>query len=82
MERLWLANLAPEATDDDVRELVGRYAPDVEIAGIQHLPGDGSRPAVLITFTGKKFDTLGKLKLRLDGLFWKGRRLACSTTVL
>ncbi len=82
MEKLWLANLDPAVADDDIRALVGRYAPDIELAGIQRVEGDGSRPAVLLTFTGKKIDSLGKLKLRLDGLFWKGRRLSCSTTVL
>ena len=82
MEKLWLANLDPAAGDDDIRSLVGRYAPDLELAGIQRIEGDGSRPAVLLTFTGKKIDSLGKLKLRLDGLYWKGRHLTCSTTVL
>jgi hypothetical protein len=32
-----------------------------------------------MTITGKKFDTLGKLALRLNGMYWKGRSLSCST---
>ena len=47
--------------------------------GVQRVDGDGSRPAALVTITGKKLDTLGKLALRLNGMYWKGRPLGCST---
>jgi hypothetical protein len=39
------------------------------------------RPAALVSFQHKSFDSLGKLALRLNGLYWKERRLACSTTI-
>ena len=81
MERLWLANIEPGTTDDELKEFVKKYAPDLECSEIQRMDGDGSRPAALMSFTNKKFDSLGKLKIRLDGLYWKGRKLACSTTV-
>lgn len=79
MERLWLANIAPETTDDELRELVKKYAPDIECTVVQRIDGDGSRPGALMTFTGKKFDSLGKLSLRLNGMYWKGRRLVADT---
>jgi hypothetical protein len=79
MERLWLANIAPGTSDDEIRELMKKYAPDLECSEIQRVEGDGSRPAALIDFKGKKFDSLGKLSLRLNGMFWKGRALTCST---
>ncbi len=80
MERLWIANIAPGTTDEELKELVRKYTADeVECAEIQRVDGDGSRPAALMTFTGKKFDTLGKLALRLNGMYWKGRSLSCST---
>ncbi len=80
MERLWIANIAPGTTDDEIKALVAKYSRDpVECAEIQHVEGDGSRPAVLMTLTGKKFDTLGNLSLRLNGMFWKGRTLSAST---
>jgi len=80
MERLWIANIAPGTTDDEIKALVAKYSRDpVECAEIQHVDGDGSRPAALITITGKKFDTLGNLSLRLNGMFWKGRTLTAST---
>jgi hypothetical protein len=82
MQKLWIANVAPDTTDDELKALVARYAPDVECTSIQRVEGDGSRPAVMMEFTGKKFDTLGRLQLRLDGLYWNGRTLACSTTAL
>ena len=82
MERLWLANLAPNTTDDELKALCGRYAPDLECVDIKREDGDGSRPAAILSFTGKSIDSLAKLKRRLDGLYWKERRLACSTTVL
>lgn len=81
MERLWLANIAPGTTDDELKALVKKYSPDIECAEIQREDGDGSRPGALMTFTGKKFDSLGKLALRLNGMYWKGRRLTCSTMI-
>jgi hypothetical protein len=82
MERLWLANIESGTTDDELRSLFRKYAPDLECTGIQRAEGSGSRPAAMVTFAAKRFDTLGKLRLRLDGMYWKGRKLACSTTIL
>ena len=79
MERLWLANIAPGTTDDELKDLVAKYAPDLECTGISHAEGSGARPAVLMSFGNKKFDSLGKLALRLNGMYWKERRLTCST---
>jgi hypothetical protein len=81
MERLWLANIAPGTTDDEIRDLMKKYAPDIECSEIKRVDGDGSRPAAMIAFTGKKFDSLGKLALRLNGMYWKGRPLLSSTMI-
>jgi hypothetical protein len=81
MERLWIANIAPGTTDDEIRELVKKYAPDIECSEIKRVDGDGSRPAAMVSFTGKKFDSLGKLSLRLNGMYWKGRPLVSSTMI-
>ena len=82
MERLWIANIAPGTSDDEIKALVAKYSHDpMECIGLERVEGDGSRPAVLMTFTGKKFDTLGNLALRLNGMYWKGRALGCSTTL-
>ena len=81
MERLWIANIAPGTTDDELKELVKKYSPELECTEIQREEGTGSRPAALMSFGNKKFDSLGKLALRLNGMFWKGRTLSCSTTI-
>jgi len=81
MERLWLANIAPGTTDDEIKDLVKKYAPGLECSEIQPVEGTGSRPAALMTFPNKRFDSLGKLALRLNGMYWKKRALACSTTI-
>ena len=81
MERLWIANIAPGTTDEELKELVKRYAPDLECSEIQRVEGTGSRPAAMMTFTNKRFDSLGKLSLRLNGMFWKERTLSGSTTI-
>jgi len=81
MERLWLVNIAPGTTDDEIKDLVKKYAPGLECSEIQRVEGTGSRPAALMTFPNKRFDSLGKLALRLNGMYWKKRALACSTTI-
>ena len=79
MEQLQIANIAPGTTDDELRELCEKYAPDLECTEIQREAGAGSRPAALLSFSDKKFDSLGKLKLRLTGMHWKERTRTCST---
>jgi len=79
MERLWIANITPGTTDDELKELVKKYAPELECTEIQREEGTGSRPAALMSFSNKKFDSLGKLALRLNGMYWKERSLTCST---
>ena len=80
MERLWIVNIAPGTTEDELKAFVTKYTSDpIECTEIERVDGDGSRPAALVTITGKKLDTLGKLALRLNGMYWKGRPLGCST---
>ena len=81
MERLWIANIAPGTSDDEVKALVKKYAPDLECSEIQRVEGTGSRPAAMMSFSNRKFDSLGKLALRLNGMYWKERALSCSTVI-
>jgi len=80
MIKLWLANVAPEATDDDIRALIGTYAPGVECTDVQREEGDGSRPVAFVSVPGATRDALDKACSRLNGMFWKGRTLSCTTT--
>jgi hypothetical protein len=77
--KLWIGNIAPETTDDEVRELVGKYAPGLEIGAIQRVPGDGSRPAVSISFADTPFGAVEAIAMRLHRMHWKGRELFAQT---
>jgi RNA recognition motif. (a.k.a. RRM, RBD, or RNP domain) len=78
--KLWIANLAPGTTDDEIRAFVKKYGPELECTRIERVEGDGSRPAAVLEFTGSS-EALGKLNLRLSGLYWKGRALMSSMAI-
>jgi RNA recognition motif-containing protein len=71
--RLWIGNIAPGTSDDELRDFVSRYGIST-VASIEHIPGDGSRPAVVLEVDATP-DTLMKVTQRLDGVQWKGRSL-------
>ncbi|HKA40621.1 MAG TPA: RNA-binding protein [Burkholderiales bacterium] len=73
--RLWVGNLSPGTTDEDLSALLQKYGlpPCTAILNVQ---GDGSRPGALVTFTGVASEALYKAALLLDGLYWKQRSLA------
>jgi RNA recognition motif-containing protein len=77
--RLWIGNMAPGTTDDEVRALLKKYAPDLECVGIERVEGTGTHPAVIAEFTGGTTMMLSNLALRLNGMYWKGRSLNCNT---
>jgi RNA recognition motif-containing protein len=78
--KLWIANIAPGTSDDELREFVKKYGPELECTRIQREDGDGSRPAAGLEFTGTS-KALGNLCLRLNGMYWKGRELTCATAM-
>lgn len=47
--KLWIGNIAPGTPDEEVREFVKKYAPDLECTKIQRVEGDGSRTARAVT---------------------------------
>jgi len=77
--KLWIGNIAPGTTDDEVREFVGKYAPQLEIKEIQRVEGDGSRPAASIEFVDTPYGSVEKISMRLHGMHWKGRELFVQT---
>jgi hypothetical protein len=81
MSRLWLINVPAEATDDELRELAQKYAPQLECVLLQREPGDGTRPAALMMFEGGQLGDVERLAERLNGLFWKESKLGCTTLV-
>ena len=77
--RLWIGNMAPGTTDDEIKALVGKYGPSLEYGDVERVEGTGTHPAAIIAFTGGTSAELGNLALRLNGMYWKGRSLNCNT---
>jgi len=72
--RLWVGNLSPETTDEDLSALLQKYGLP-PCTAILKVEGDGSRPGALVTFAGVESEALYKVAFRLDGLYWKQRSL-------
>jgi len=77
--KLWIGNIAPETTDEEIREFVRKYAPDLECTTIQRVEGDGSRPAATLEFADTPYGSVEKISMRLHGMHWKGRELFVQT---
>ena len=74
MTRLMLGNLEPGTSDDEIRAFLEKYGfPAAD--EIEHAEGDGTRPAVVVTFQGADPAALTKLQQRIHNLYWKRRKL-------
>ncbi len=78
--KLWIANIEPGTTDEEIVAFAKKYGPSLECVKIQRVEGDGSRPAAVLEFTGTSV-ALGNLNLRINGMYWKGRPLTCSLSM-
>jgi hypothetical protein len=77
MAGLLIGNVDSSATDDDLRDLLARHGfPPWD--AIEHMPGDGSRPAVLVTYEDAPAEALRILQPKLHELFWKNHKLNVS----
>ncbi len=77
-QQLWIGNLPPEATDDEVVELVKKYS-GCQSRIAQHVPGTGTRPAVVVEFAADAMsDKVEMLALRLAGMHWRGHTLTAA----
>ncbi|MDF3889055.1 RNA-binding protein [Cupriavidus basilensis] len=75
MSLLLLGNIDSATTDDEIREFLVKYGfPPFD--EIEHVPGDGTRPAVMLTFHSLEPDALRKLQPRIQHMFWKGHNLS------
>ena len=77
--KLWIGNIAPGTSDDEIREFLKKFAPDLECRKIQRVEGDGSRPAASIEFVDTPYGLVEKVSMRLHGMHWKGRELFVQT---
>jgi hypothetical protein len=75
--KLWMGNIAPDTRDEEITELVKKYAPELTCKNVQRVEGTGSRPGAILELTGGELGALEKLSLRLNGVFWKKRELVC-----
>ena len=74
MTRLLLGNLEPGTTDDEIRDFLVKYGfPPFD--AIEHQPGDGSRPSVLLSFAATDPTALDNLQQRVHDVYWKNRKL-------
>ena len=72
--RVLINNLAPEATDEELKALLVKYGfPPFD--EIQRFGGEGSRPTVLVTFHSAFSEQLEPLVARVQGIYWKGHAL-------
>ena len=79
MVHLLLGNVESAASDDEIKAFLVKYGfPPFD--DIEHLPGDGSRPAVQLTFKDIGPETLRSLQPRIHGMFWKNRKLSALIT--
>ena len=75
--KLWMGNVAPGTSDDELKDLVKKYAPELTCTSIRREEGTGSRPGAVLEFTCGALGAMEKLSLRLNGIYWKGRSLVC-----
>jgi hypothetical protein len=74
MAGLWMGNVDSSVSDDEIREFLGRYG-FPEFDAIEHITGNGSRPAVLLTFNDAPAQALRNLQPRIQDLFWNNRKI-------
>ncbi|MGR4869718.1 RNA-binding protein [Variovorax sp. LARHSF232] len=74
MSRLWLVNIEPGTSDEEIRDFLVKYGfPPFD--SIEHEEGDGTRPAAMLTFGGLDPTALGQLQERVHNMYWKKRKL-------
>lgn len=77
MMHMLLGNIEPGTSSDEIRDLVVKYGfPPFD--EIEFLEGDGSRPAVALTFNSIDAPALATLQPRLHHLFWKNRQITAT----
>ena len=71
--KLWLGNIAPGTTDEELRALLEKYGATA-VVSVQHVAEDGSRPAAICEVAASP-ETINRLTQTLNGMHWKGRSL-------
>jgi hypothetical protein len=75
MADLLLGNVESGTSDEEIKAFLVKYGfPPFD--EIEHMPGDGSRPAVLLTFKDAPPESLRSLQPRIQNMFWKNRKIS------
>jgi hypothetical protein len=74
MADLWIGNLEPDTSEDEIKEFLAKYGFPAFDA-IHNAPGTGARPAVVLTFNDVSEVGLRQLQSRVHDVFWKGRAI-------
>jgi RNA recognition motif-containing protein len=75
--KLWMGNMAPDTSDEEIKDLVKKYAPNLTCTSIERVEGTGSRPGAMLELTGGGMGAIENLSRRLNGMYWKQRDLVC-----
>ena len=75
--KIWLENFAPGTKDEELKELVRKYAPELTCESLTREDGTGSHPGALLELTGGAPGAVKSLSTRLSGMYWKEHELAC-----
>ena len=70
--KLWMGNIAPETSDDELRALLGKYGMPA-VVSVERV-AEGSRPAAIVEVAAAT-EQVQRLTQRLNGMYWKGRSL-------
>ncbi|MBC7858889.1 MAG: RNA-binding protein [Burkholderiaceae bacterium] len=73
MAHIYLGNI--HASEDDLQAFLTRYG-FPRFDAIQHFPGNGLQPAVLLYYTDQSQHALRMLLPRINGMFWNSRRIS------
>ena len=71
--KLWMGNLAPGTSEEELRALLARYGAPA-VGEVQHVADDGERPAAIVEVAAAS-EAMMRLSERLNGMYWKGRAL-------
>ncbi|SOE86949.1 hypothetical protein SAMN05446935_7481 [Burkholderia sp. YR290] len=74
MADLWMGNIDTDIADDDIKAFLVKYGfPPFD--AVEHIVGEGSRPAVILTFEGANPELLRRLQSRVHNMLWKNRKI-------
>ena len=80
MAKLWISNLPPDASDDELDEFLQKYGfPSFD--SIERMLGDGTRPAAMLVYTSIDEEMLRRLQPRVHQVMWRDRKLFVSAGV-